>query len=85
MEFKKLQINNELFTLEIKQNMHALWECKASDSAGKEIANAKNCSKKDAQFLVHVTLYDIHGIRRDQACEEECDQGWKVLEEPVHI
>jgi hypothetical protein len=81
MEAKRLSIRKESFKLTLEQKLNALWECKAFDVRGNQVAHAEIPSKHEAQLLVHVTLYDYQGIRRDWECEKECGQNWQSVEE----
>jgi hypothetical protein len=79
LELKRYTVNGKTYTLALKQNLDANWECTGHDPAANEVCKATRPSKRDAKFAAHVTLYELHSLRCDQTCEDDCEQGWEEV------
>jgi hypothetical protein len=77
MELKQYEVAGKVYTLVLKQNPDATWECAGFDPAANEVIKASyRASKRDAQFAAHAALYELRSLRCDQKCEEDCDKNW---------
>ena len=77
VELKQYTVAGKAYTLVLKQNPNAKWECVSLDPAENEVIKASvRASKRDAQFAAHVALYKLHSLRCDQKCEDDCDKNW---------
>lgn len=77
MELKQYTVAGKAYTLVLKQNSNAKWECVALDPAANEVIKAfVRASKHDAQFAAHVALYKLHSLGSEQKCEDDCEKNW---------
>jgi hypothetical protein len=82
METKQYIVNGKTYTLTLKQSLNGAWEAAGFDPAGNEVMRAsERTSRRDAQFAAHVRLYELHSIRQDQQCEQDCEKGWTKIDE----
>ncbi len=77
---KRLPINDKTYILDLVQYPDATWECRISEGDREVVHRVrKAASQREVKFLGHVIAYDLEGIRRDQQCEDECEDGWEQV------
>jgi hypothetical protein len=75
---KQLVINGKTYTLSLTQYPDATWECRIFETGAEVVYRIKKqASAREVKYLGHVIAYDLEFMRRDQACEQECEKGWE--------
>jgi len=82
-ETKQYSVVGRVYTLVLKQIADDSWECEAYEGNQIVVDARRRITKRDAQFAGHAALYELHTLRCDQQCQDDCDKDWTVVPKPL--